>query len=214
MRTSTGTGTSSEERLRLDRNGHDDEKRLREGPLLFWCDGDVMVLQFYAGVGSRETPPEVLDRMEQYGRWLRTGGFILRSGRAQGADQAFERGADSRSEIYLPWEDFEKDAAVSPHTYVTGSDEELDVYVDKFHPHPEYLKPGARKLMRRNTNQVLGRFPGRSLPSLFVLCWTKDGSPGGGTGQAMRIASEYGIRIFNLHNPDADEELLQFLRTL
>ena len=45
---------------------------------------------FYAGIGSRETPPEFIDEFIKIGKWLGSHGYILRSGGADGADSAFE----------------------------------------------------------------------------------------------------------------------------
>ena len=47
---------------------------------------------YYAGIGSRNTPKEVLDVFESIGKYLALQGFVLRSGGADGADRAFERG--------------------------------------------------------------------------------------------------------------------------
>ena len=49
----------------------------------------------YAGVGSRSTPAKVLQWMEWIGRGMAEAGMVLRSGAADGADSAFERGCDS-----------------------------------------------------------------------------------------------------------------------
>ena len=61
--------------------------------------------QAYAGVGSRSTPAKVLQWMESIGRAMAEAGMVLRSGAAEGADSAFERGCDSvggDKRIYLP----------------------------------------------------------------------------------------------------------------
>lgn len=50
--------------------------------------------------------------------------------------------------------------------------------------------------MSRNSYQVLEK--DLNTPVEFVLCWTKDGKASGGTGQAMRIAKDKNIPIFNL----------------
>jgi len=72
---------------------------------------------FYTGIGSRKTPGPINDIIEfsplyrfyYWGRILATKGFILRSGHADGADLAFEKGCDTvngKKEIYLPWKGF------------------------------------------------------------------------------------------------------------
>jgi len=47
---------------------------------------------YYAGIGSRKTPPDILALMEACAYKLARYGWNLRSGGAPGADQAFERG--------------------------------------------------------------------------------------------------------------------------
>lgn len=62
----------------------------------------------YAGIGSRETPPEVIDVMKDFA-YAVAHEAILRSGGAPGADTAFEYGAKfagGQREIYLPWSGF------------------------------------------------------------------------------------------------------------
>ncbi len=171
------------------------------------------MIRYYAGIGSQETPGEVCDRMTRYASWLREGGYILRSGHALGADQAFEAGAGHDAEIYLPWLGFQGEVPINGYGFDAGQDEDLDVYVNKFHPRPSKLSRGARALMRRNTCQILGRDPPASSISDFVLCWTRDGTAVGGTGQAIRIATAYDVPTFNLYYRDADEQLLDFLRS-
>lgn len=61
----------------------------------------------YAGVGSRETPHEILALMTDVAKILGQHGWTLRSGGARGADTAFEDGAKGfKREIYLPWRGF------------------------------------------------------------------------------------------------------------
>lgn len=71
----------------------------------------------YTGVGSRETPEPALALIERVAKKLAADRWTLRSGHAPGADQAFERGAAHRAEIYLPWPDFESDVAELRGTY-------------------------------------------------------------------------------------------------
>jgi predicted Rossmann fold nucleotide-binding protein DprA/Smf involved in DNA uptake len=44
----------------------------------------------YAGIGSRQTPPDVLRRMTRYAQRLQELGWVLRSGGAAGADTTFQ----------------------------------------------------------------------------------------------------------------------------
>lgn len=160
----------------------------------------------YAGIGSRATPPEVLEKMTLLASRLASMGYTLRSGGAEGADRAFEAGADTMKEIFL------------------GSDKtgprELAI-AREIHPSPYALdrtrNPGfVWNLMARNTNQVFGR--DLDTPVDFVICWTPDGiehhsgrtKSTGGTGQAIEIASRKGIPVINM----ASEGWKQRLRSL
>jgi hypothetical protein len=64
------------------------------------------IYQSYAGIGSRETPADVMALMGRVAARLEVLGWTLRSGAAQGADQAFEAGVSSKKEIFLPWKGF------------------------------------------------------------------------------------------------------------
>lgn len=49
----------------------------------------------YAGIGSRSTPDDVIDKMHVLGEHFAHKGWLLRSGAADGADSAFEHGCDN-----------------------------------------------------------------------------------------------------------------------
>lgn len=57
---------------------------------------------------------------------------------------------------------------------------------------------GARRLQARNSHQILGW--DLNSHSDFVICWTKGGKGNGGTGQAIRIAKDYNIPVFDCGN--------------
>lgn len=148
---------------------------------------------FYAGIGSRETPSEILKLMTKIAEKQNVDGLILRSGGADGADTAFERGAGSRKEIWVPWIGFNDHPSTNipkPAAYEMAA---------KFHPAWHKCSLGARKLHARNVHQVLGR--DLKTPITKVICWTKDAAGGGGTGQAIRIAKAHEILIHDLADP-------------
>jgi hypothetical protein len=147
----------------------------------------------YAGIGSRETPVEVQQKMTEIASRLSRIDYVLYSGGAEGADSAFERGAEQKV-IFLPWDNF-NGRKVNEVDYVQPPGN-LDL-VKQFHPNYHALGGRARALMSRNSYQVLG--PDLQSPVEFVLCWTKDGNASGGTGQALRIAKDYNIPIFNFY---------------
>lgn len=150
-------------------------------------------MNYYAGIGSRETPFEILTMFEKVGIFLANKGFILRSGGAKGADKSFEIGCDQvngKKEIFLPWRNFEG----SDSNLIVDNPKAFEI-AEKYHPYWHNLKQGARKLQARNSHQVLGW--DLETPSKFVICWTKNGKGQGGTGQGLRIAKVYKIPVFD-----------------
>lgn len=153
---------------------------------------------FYTGVGSRETPEATLSFMTTIATILSHTGIILRSGAAPGADQAFELGSNPEyKEIYLPWEGFEKRSIKEIGVAYNEPESWTYEVAANFHPAWKYMSKIARKFHARNVHQILGRTPNSEL-SKFVICWTKDGKGGGGTGQAIRIANGYDIPVIDL----------------
>lgn len=156
----------------------------------------------YAGIGSRETPVHVLATMRAVAKHLAGLGWTLRSGGADGADSAFEDGArdvGGECEIWLPWPGFNGRTSTllpSPEAFTLASEH---------HPAWARLGRGPRALHARNGHQVLGR--DLASPVDFIVCWTKDGKRGGGTGQALRLAAAQGIAIFDLGTDDGLERL-------
>ena len=163
---------------------------------------------FYSGIGSRNTPKDVLLEMEKLAISLELKGYCLRSGGADGADQAFERGVLNSKHIYLPWKNFCGNKSIrfppKPKAFEMASE---------IHPNWNYLKHGAKLLHARNMHQVLG--DNLDIPSDFVLCWTPDGAESesqtsrttGGTGSAIRLADRIGIPVVNLFNKGWKDKL-------
>ena len=150
----------------------------------------------YSGIGSRETPKDICKIFESIGEELAKRKFLLRSGGAQGADEAFEIGCKKINgfrDIYLPWAKFRNNDSMLYD--VTPEAVEL---AEKFHPAWDKLSDSGKQLMARNSFQILG--DDLKTPSDFVVCWTLDGKPVGGTAQAIRIAEYYNIPIFNFGN--------------
>jgi hypothetical protein len=148
----------------------------------------------YAGIGSRKSPPEVLDNMTTIAQQLAGHGWLLRSGGADGADMAFESGCDSVSgpkEIFIPWKGFNNSSSL---LYAPTKDS--FVLASTIHPAWEHLSYGARKLHARNAHQILGIE--LDDPVDLVICWTKNGKEVGGTSTAIKLAKQYKIRIINL----------------
>ena len=163
--------------------------------------------RYYAGIGSRKTPPEILAQMREAATILGGMKLILRSGAAEGADTAFEEGLGKfhRKQIFLPWKRFNSRGTNEKGLYLPeDGDWELALgYAQKYHPAWSALTDASKKLMGRNTYQVLGL--DCDTPSLFVLCWTPNGSGSGGTGQAIRLAKACSIPVFDLGSMTLDQ---------
>ena len=160
------------------------------------------------GIGSRETPQDILNLMTQIGRKFARAGWTLRSGGANGADSAFEKGfkeAGGKIEIYLPWKKFNK------HTSkLHDPPPEAFELAAKLHPAWSACSQGAKRLHARNCQQILGQ--NLDSPTDLVICWTKAGGLTGGTATAIKLAKQYGIRVINLFEinwtSDLEQELL------
>lgn len=154
----------------------------------------------YAGIGSRETPAPVLDRMWHWGAYFARHGFTLRSGGARGADTAFQDGNDyarGNREMYTA-----ADASKIENLHWIE-------HAGRFHPAWDRCSVHAKFLHARNSAIMLGA--SLNQPVDFVICWTKDGKASGGTGQALRIADTYQIPVFNMFHTDCEERLREWL---
>lgn len=164
----------------------------------------------YAGIGSREMPPNVFQAIKDLAKMLCINGLVLRSGGAKkGADKAFEQGADdvvrraknnlvmldtaTMKEIMLPWDTTEK------------AREEAA----KHHPGWHHCSRHARRCHGRNTQIVLGRE--LDSPVNFVACWTKN-EHYGGTSQGIRVARAYRIPVVNLAKIPVEQWLEECLK--
>lgn len=167
---------------------------------------------FYAGIGSRETPNWAFKPIKEIVRILYHNGYSLRSGGAGGADQMFEQAfidivpqIDNNMEIFLPYSGFEKRWCDEINYFSDVEETNFQGYplndhlfecAKAYHPKWKKLNPGSKKMMARNAQQVLGRTLDN--PSKLIVCYTEHGETKGGTGQALRMASELSIPVFNL----------------
>lgn len=152
------------------------------------------------GIGSRQTPPTILQEMIKIGNWTKCRKIWLRSGHAEGADWSFEQGSQRYCIAYLPWVGFNKHLVSNAQFYIPEESRWLNSLVWTYHPKAGSLSQAAFKLMRRNGCQVLGK--NGDNPSKVVICWTTNWKkPSGGTSQAIRIANAYSIPVINMQNP-------------
>lgn len=155
---------------------------------------------FYTGIGSRQTPIQIMQLMSALASKLEDKGYILRSGAADGADTAFFNGVKNKSncQIFVPWPGFN-----NFHMLYQIPQEAFEIAAT-VHPAWERLPQSVQKLHARNILQVLG--PRLDMPSNFVVCYTADGcineqtrtSKTGGTATAVVLAARRNIPVFNL----------------
>lgn len=153
---------------------------------------------YYAGIGSRQTPDDVLDQMASIAKQL-ADKWTLRSGFAKGADQAFAYGverANGEMMNYLPWEGYNGAPHNDDRFMLIKPTEQMAAIAAEHHPAWRACSDAARLMHTRNVAQVLGH--DLVAHSKMVICWTPNGSGSGGTGQAIRIARAYGIPVFDL----------------
>lgn len=135
--------------------------------------------KYYAGIGARETPPDILGKITGTAHRLNGMQFILRSGGARGADSAWQNGAGGNFQLYKP----------------ESATEDAIRLASKFHPNWKACSDFACRAHGRNMMILFGY--GLNDPVDFVACWTPDGKITGGTGQAIRAAEYFGIPVFN-----------------
>ena len=149
--------------------------------------------------------------------------FWIRSGHAEGSDYAFECGAQNRCIVYLPWKDFGSRDGLTLQTnkYILWNSIDSKIRkkaldsVYKYHPYPNNLSPGAQKCLGRDYFQVFGSAP-KSDPVDAVVCWAipkGSNEVAGGTGQAVRIANDHNIPVYNLFT-DPPQEIIENLKEL
>ncbi len=161
-------------------------------------------MKLYAGVGSRETPNEVLALMQTVAGWLDARDWTLQSGHATGADWAFECGQTSQqARIFLPWKDFgckpyksDPGRPVLGHAIVTPRAELLSAYEELvrlgIRDNNTNVSEAVRLLHGRNWLQVLGT------QLVVAYCKEEYGVPQGGTATAVKLAHHWQIPVFNL----------------
>jgi hypothetical protein len=183
-------------------------------------------MYIYAGIGSRETPKDVLDLMIRMGHGFGQHSWLLRSGGADGADSAFEQGCDKANgpkEIYIPWTGYNKNQ--SQLTKPTQAALEI---AERFHEGWRMCRSPVRLLFGRNCHIILGQELNN--PVSCIICYTPKGrgikpTSKGGTSHSIRVGLHYNIPIFDIglyYDPtqqpyDMEEHILEhcreFLRT-
>lgn len=180
--------------------------------------------KYYTGVGSRETPAEILKLIKRIACKLAEEGYHLRSGAADGADTAFEEGffdwlistngeGPALASIYIPWAGFNSTKGVSYPEGVLkiGGSLAARLIAEEVHPAWDKCSQGAKALHTRNVSQVLG--DDLTTPSSFLICWAPPTKTGvkGGTNTAWQLAKRYNIPCFNLAVQEDRERVERWL---
>lgn len=179
----------------------------------------------FAGIGTSRTTEKECRQLSLISLCMVLSGHRVLSGCAHCSDHAFEFGAKvaydfihSRDDSdlpkdytkvftgFLPWQGFN----LRPNT---SEYPKLDLtnalhLTAKYHPVFDKLTDPIKRLMARNAMQVLGQELNSKVSC--IICSTSDGanaankisSKTGGTGQALRIAHDYGVPIYNNQNPE------------
>jgi len=194
----------------------------------------------YAGVGSRETPIDVMEKMNEISKWLEAEGYSLNSGHANGADKAFEgvrmkydttTGIPVRNkQINGNWISTDKNGNVIPENNLkfhnpeykitnknifTADDanDKVRTIAKEIHPAGANLSGYSLDLHARNTFQVFGK--NLDKPVDFVIFYAKESKnplrPDGGTGQAVEMARRKGIPTVNMMDSDWKQQMRDIL---
>lgn len=183
---------------------------------------------YWTGVGSRETPDEILLLMTFVAKLLTDLGWVLRSGGAKGADSAFYAGAkqsanfyNAKPYIYLSWNGMKNgveklyenpseglyDAQQYP-TWNAANDRAFELRGSW-----ERCGQGGIAHHTRNVFQVLGH--DLFTPSKFLICWAipvgKQGAVKGGTNTAVKLALQENIDVINLYTEEGFNRVVALL---
>ena len=164
-------------------------------------------MKYYAGIGPRSSPSDVQHSMKSIARQLSPTGWCLRSGNATGADQAFQRGATQKN-IFLPFQNFNfMFADNKTAAYVEPCEQQIEIAA-RHHPAWKNCSDVAKALLARNVLIILGEH--LDDPVEMVVTWFPEGYSGG-TMHALRIASTYGIPVFNIRELDDLTAMAKFI---
>ncbi|CAH9014820.1 putative DprA-like protein [Vibrio phage 249E41-1] len=174
---------------------------------------------YYTMIGSRSTPPDIMELMVKFAEKACEFNYVGRSGGADGSDACLEQGVGSYlnsceenypehyMEIYLPWKDFNGRDSFGGGYYTLpwiDNKEQATQIASETHPAWDRCSQGAKSLHSRNVYQLLGQ--DLNTPSRFVICWAEpkgeDGHVKGGTATAVKLGIDNGAEIINLYHED------------
>ena len=155
----------------------------------------------YAGVGARKTPDQMLRGMRDIATNLAGRGWHLRTGGANGADDAFARAVPAeRRTVFIPWRGYNGWSQSEGRALTEGELQALRAAAEPHHPAWQSCAPKVRDLHARNVAILMGA--DMREPVTAMVCWTENGRVQGGTGMAIRLARHYRIPVLNLAELD------------
>lgn len=169
----------------------------------------------YVGIGPRSAGEDVLEMAKDCGTALAEMGWTLRSGGAEGMDEAFERGCDKANgakEIYIPSADFRKrfkDSDKVVHClpkHIEAMRMLLD-YVDV--KAWESLATQVQMFLVRNVFALAGEKLDK--PADCVITWNM--YPDTGSAYLIGLAEAAEIPVFNLRLEGQQEALEDFVQS-
>jgi hypothetical protein len=180
---------------------------------------------WYAGVGSRETPEEILELMRRISVALYAQGFALSSGDAEGADTAFYEGAllsphfhTLGARIYLAWNGV-RNRYHDPKNYFFDASkfatwETANSIALEARGSWEGMGRGGIAMHTRNVFQIMGAC--LTDPVRSIVYWGKPVGKTekvkGGTNTALQLAIKCGVKNrINLYTEEGMERATKFL---
>lgn len=165
--------------------------------------------RLYAGIGSRQAPKSELIKATKVAQWLRKRDFTLRSGGADGMDEAFASGAGSHAEIFFAsCPRLRARCRVGQRCSCVIPDEAFEV-ASRLHPAWNRLSSYVRRLHARNVQILLGQ--NLDKPVEFVLLWSRFDKLRGGTAFGWKLAEHYGIPVVSLKDSNAARQIAELV---
>lgn len=155
----------------------------------------------YVGMGPRAAGEEMCALARDFGTAMAEMKWVLRSGAAEGMDEAFEAGCDSvqgKKEIFVPEHGFRKRNNKTDKVVHT-----LDLHIEAMRqaaplfPNWDKLGTNVQMFLTRNVFALFGEKLNK--PADLVVTWNQ--YEGTGSFQLLQMATAAGIPAFNLSKP-------------
>lgn len=169
-------------------------------------------MKYYAGIGSRFAPDDILELCFNIGKILAENEYVLRSGHADGCDISFEKGSDAvdgKKQIFLPWKNFNNSASKYYFKNNLIPENIKEITLNNY-PNWYLATIPVKFLHARNTQQILGADLLEHVD--FVVAYTNRSEfIIGGTMYGIQLAKKYGIKVFNLYLEEEKDAFFAFM---